>query len=421
MPSSSLPPPVPEASDAAVEADQPTTFKRKKRPQGRSLSFKIPSGIDPQSTTDRDVVDGDAEADAAAELEADGTSSTLDSLLALRRLKRSTAGLDLERLNAGERKKRAKREEAGDGEGGAGGDGTVINKDGMLEGTNGGIQQGAGKDRLRDDGDAPEAKARKIVKSDNFTGQTNTVDVDKHMLAYIDAELARKRAPDPASAPTKSSKPHDPRDDLYRVSDKYKFDDIVETEKSKKDKDEEEGNVTLSASMLMGIPEVDLGIDIKLRNIEATEKAKRKLQEDKAAAARRRAEDPEADEFATASLTPAVIDESSDSAMTGTKAGDDDTTPTKDTVLTVPAAQIPPGGAPFSPTPPGLHPRGHSPRTTLTSGPYSRNASASTAKAALLGSNPTAHAAAAALKKKEKKATNGELDMDFSEEDTPTA
>jgi len=28
--------------------------------------------------------------------------------------------------------------------------------------------------------EAAEAK-RKIVKSDNFTGQTNTVDVDKHM------------------------------------------------------------------------------------------------------------------------------------------------------------------------------------------------------------------------------------------------
>lgn len=31
------------------------------------------------------------------------------------------------------------------------------------------------------DRDGSEAKARKIVKTDNFTGQTNTVDVDKHM------------------------------------------------------------------------------------------------------------------------------------------------------------------------------------------------------------------------------------------------
>lgn len=33
--------------------------------------------------------------------------------------------------------------------------------------------------RTRSEG--PEAKARKIIKTDNFTGQTNTVDVDKHM------------------------------------------------------------------------------------------------------------------------------------------------------------------------------------------------------------------------------------------------
>ena len=36
----------------------------------------------------------------------------------------------------------------------------------------------------------------------------------------------------------------------------------------------------LSAQMLSGIPEVDLGIESKIQNIERTEKAKRKLIED---------------------------------------------------------------------------------------------------------------------------------------------
>ena len=36
----------------------------------------------------------------------------------------------------------------------------------------------------------------------------------------------------------------------------------------------------LSAQMLSGIPEVDLGIDAKIQNIERTEKAKKKLLED---------------------------------------------------------------------------------------------------------------------------------------------
>ena len=36
----------------------------------------------------------------------------------------------------------------------------------------------------------------------------------------------------------------------------------------------------LSAQMLSGIPEVDLGIESKIQNIERTEKAKRKLIEE---------------------------------------------------------------------------------------------------------------------------------------------
>lgn len=36
----------------------------------------------------------------------------------------------------------------------------------------------------------------------------------------------------------------------------------------------------LSAQMLSGIPEVDLGIEAKIQNIERTEKAKRKLIEE---------------------------------------------------------------------------------------------------------------------------------------------
>ncbi|CAG8440325.1 14293_t:CDS:2, partial [Dentiscutata heterogama] len=39
------------------------------------------------------------------------------------------------------------------------------------------------------------------------------------------------------------------------------------------------GNVQLSTTMLTAIPEVDLGIDVRLKNIEETEKAKRKLLE----------------------------------------------------------------------------------------------------------------------------------------------
>ncbi|GAA6053704.1 hypothetical protein JCM3770_003175 [Rhodotorula araucariae] len=273
-----------DLSTAAPAAAAPApSFKRKKRPQGHTARIHALTPPTPQDSADET---------ASSTLQTDNddsTSETLEELLALRRLKRSTAGLELERLNAGERRKRPKAAPAQD----AATDGTVVfREDGTVEGTVGGLRQPGG-DRLRDDSEGQDARARKIIKTDNFTGQTNTVDVDKHMLAYIDAELAKRRDPSQSAAAAGPSKPLDPRDELYAVADKYKFADITAAEKGKKDRDEDEGNVTLSASMLMGIPEVDLGIDTKLANIEATELAKRQLSEAKAAerAARRAMDD----------------------------------------------------------------------------------------------------------------------------------
>ncbi|GAA5942422.1 telomere length and silencing 1 family protein [Sporobolomyces koalae] len=262
-------PPVPSTSSAGEPIP---TFKRKKRPTTQGSKLSLSSNPGPDAT------EGD---DPTTSGELDQTSETLEQLLAIRKLKRATAGLDLERLNAGEKKRRVK---ASTGE-------TVL-ENGMIEGNQGGI---AGKDRLRDDGDGSEAKARKIVKSDNFTGQTNTVDVDKHMMAYIEAELAKKRGIDP-TALAEANKPYDPRDELYKVAEKYKFKDVEDKAQGKLEKEEEEGNVTLSTGMLMGIPEVDLGIDIKLRNIEETEKAKRALYDSSVAAARQA--EQEREEFA---------------------------------------------------------------------------------------------------------------------------
>lgn len=74
-------------------------------------------------------------------------SETLEQLLAIRRLKRATAGLDLERLNAGEKKKRPKLalDETGTG--------VAKLENGMLEGMSGGLNSNErDKDRLRDDG-----------------------------------------------------------------------------------------------------------------------------------------------------------------------------------------------------------------------------------------------------------------------------
>ena len=79
-------------------------------------------------------------------------------------------------------------------------------------------------------------------------------------MAYIEAELAKKRG-EATSTTTETNKPYDPRDELYKVAEKYKFKDVEEKLRSKLEKEEEEGNVTLSTGMLLGIPEVDLGIE----------------------------------------------------------------------------------------------------------------------------------------------------------------
>ncbi|GAA5882327.1 hypothetical protein JCM16303_004073 [Sporobolomyces ruberrimus] len=279
----SAPPPSPPVPSTSKPSSGPSAFKKKKRPTAgsqRSLSVETASPDPPSGQGGEEGTDGTVE---------DQTSETLEQLLAIRRLKRATAGLDLERLNAGEKKKRPKLavDETGTG--------VAKLENGMLEGMSGGLNSNErDKDRLRDDGDGSEAK-RKIVKSDNFTGQTNTVDVDKHMMAYIEAELAKKRGEDPVALAA-AQKPYDPRDELYKVAEKYKFKDVEDRAKGKAEKEEEEGNVTLSTGMLMGIPEVDLGIDTKLKNIEQTEKAKRQLYDTQVEMARKA--EMEREEFA---------------------------------------------------------------------------------------------------------------------------
>lgn len=114
-----------------------------------------------------------------------------------------------------------------------------------------------------------DAITRKIMKTDNFTHQTGIVDVDKHMMAYIERELKKRRGQEAGDLDVdKELAALDPRDELFKVAEKY----LIEPKR-----DEEEGNVATSSAMLTSIPEVDLGIDSRLKNIEATENAKRRL------------------------------------------------------------------------------------------------------------------------------------------------
>lgn len=62
----------------------------------------------------------------------------------------------------------------------------------------------------------------------------------------------------------------DPRDELYKIAESYNING-----KS----DGQEGNINLSSTMLTSVPEVELSLEDRLRNIEDTEKAKRALLE----------------------------------------------------------------------------------------------------------------------------------------------
>ncbi|XP_067942030.1 splicing factor C9orf78-like [Watersipora subatra] len=98
-----------------------------------------------------------------------------------------------------------------------------------------------------------------------FAAETNTRDEDAEMQKYVDHEIARRKGL-VIDDPSANSKTNDPESVLYQLPEHLKAEStILKTEDM------------LSNQMLSGIPEVDLGIAAKIRNIEATEDAKQKL------------------------------------------------------------------------------------------------------------------------------------------------
>ncbi|KAG5340420.1 hypothetical protein C0989_001660 [Termitomyces sp. Mn162] len=172
----------------------------------------------------------------------------LADLIELRKLRKARQGIDASKLNKGDVRKKKKR---------------------PREEEQGGLRKGARDDDEEDEEDKA-ARARRVIRSNNFTQQTNAVDVDKHMMAYIEENLKIRSRPKDDSDAKKG--PRDPQEALYDLADRWKVD---------KPKPAEEGSVTNSMTMLTAIPEVDLGMDARLKNIEETEKAKRVVAEER--------------------------------------------------------------------------------------------------------------------------------------------
>ncbi|KAF8204661.1 hepatocellular carcinoma-associated antigen 59-domain-containing protein, partial [Pholiota molesta] len=108
------------------------------------------------------------------------------------------------------------------------------------EGEEGGLKKGVPEDE--EDAEEKEARTRRVIRSNNFTQQTNALDVDKHMMAYIEENLKVRSKPKEESD-DEDGPPIDPQEALYNIADRW--------------------NVTNSLTMLTAIPEVDLGMEYR--------------------------------------------------------------------------------------------------------------------------------------------------------------
>ncbi|KLT43126.1 hypothetical protein CC85DRAFT_68287 [Cutaneotrichosporon oleaginosum] len=122
---------------------------------------------------------------------------------------------------------------------------------------------------VKEEEDDEATRAARKVMSNNFTQQTNALDTDKHMMAYIDKEMAKRKGIEE----TEKVEKVDAHGELYAIADRYMGEKAVT--------EAEEGTMKNSLGMLSAVPEVDLGMDNRLRTIEETEKAKRALLERK--------------------------------------------------------------------------------------------------------------------------------------------
>lgn len=147
----------------------------------------------PDQTTARQRSAAQVEAEQEDGGEQEGGSLVSD-LLALRKLKAdSAAGIEAEKLNSGPSKRR--KVDAGQNQAEP--------------------QQAAAEAGTSTTNNSGEGVARK----NNFTAQQNLIDVDKHMMAYIESEMRKRTGQDE----TKEEERHvDPRDELYTIDDKYR-------------------------------------------------------------------------------------------------------------------------------------------------------------------------------------------------------
>ncbi|XP_043217969.1 telomere length and silencing protein 1 homolog [Amphibalanus amphitrite] len=171
----------------------------------------------------------------------------LEEARELQKLRKKASGIDIETLAKGDVKKDAKKK-----------------NDPFKKTTGGMVDLAAVKKGAADDTD--DAYDTGIGTS--FSAETNKRDEDAEMQKYIETELQKRRG---------VQENEDDQQNSYLTPEQAALMAVPEHLRKSSNKKSEE---MLSNQMLSGIPEIDLGIDAKLKNIEATEAAKMKLLQD---------------------------------------------------------------------------------------------------------------------------------------------
>lgn len=103
-----------------------------------------------------------------------------------------------------------------------------------------------------------------------FSVETNKRDEDEEMMKYIEEQLSNR----------KRKNIEDIKPNILELKSKYLTPEeaaLHAVPKHLRESSTQQSEEMLSNQMLSGIPEVDLGIEAKIKNIEATEEAKFRL------------------------------------------------------------------------------------------------------------------------------------------------
>lgn len=107
-----------------------------------------------------------------------------------------------------------------------------------------------------------------------FSVETNKRDEDEEMMKYIEEQLSKRKGKDTPDNEIKIDATKIAKFSKYCTPEEAALQAVP---KHLRESSTQRSEEMLSNQMLSGIPEVDLGIEAKIKNIEATEEAKLRL------------------------------------------------------------------------------------------------------------------------------------------------